>query len=106
MRKKSDLPFGSEFSPSQIELAYVLELADSTAETGMRSRPPCVPPISRTTNPPSIGTSPSAYPLKRRKASFCTAGKGTLSWKDTYQGMALEHEDWNDLDMTVADGLD
>ena len=29
-----------------------------------------------------------------------------LSWKDTYQGMALEHEDWNDLDATVADGLD
>ena len=28
MRKKSDLPFGSEFSPSQIELAYVLELAE------------------------------------------------------------------------------
>lgn len=26
--KKSDLPFGSEFSPSQIELPYVLELAD------------------------------------------------------------------------------
>lgn len=26
--KKSDLPFGSEFSPSQIELTYVLELAD------------------------------------------------------------------------------
>ena len=29
-----------------------------------------------------------------------------LSWKDTYQCMALEHEDWNDLDVTVADGLD
>ena len=29
-----------------------------------------------------------------------------LSWKDTYQGMAREHEDWNDLDVTVADGLD
>ena len=28
MRKKSDLPFGSEFSPSQIELAHVLELAE------------------------------------------------------------------------------
>ena len=28
MHKKSDLPFGSEFSPSQIELAYVLELAE------------------------------------------------------------------------------
>lgn len=28
MRRKSDLPFGSEFSPSQIELAQVLELAE------------------------------------------------------------------------------
>ena len=28
MRRKSDLPFGSEFSPSQIELARVLELAE------------------------------------------------------------------------------
>ena len=25
-----------------------------------------------------------------------------LSWKDTYQCMAVEHEDWNDLDVTVA----
>lgn len=29
MSRKSDLPFGSEFSPSQIELAHVLELAES-----------------------------------------------------------------------------
>ncbi len=28
MRKKSDLPFGSEFSPSQIKLPFVLEFAD------------------------------------------------------------------------------
>lgn len=28
MRKKSDLPFGSEFSPSQIELPVVLQFAD------------------------------------------------------------------------------
>ena len=28
MSRKSDLPFGSEFSPSQIELAHVLELAE------------------------------------------------------------------------------
>ena len=28
MRRKSDLPFGSEFSPSQIDLAHVLELAE------------------------------------------------------------------------------
>ena len=31
MSKKSDLPFGSEFSPSQIELPVVLELADNHA---------------------------------------------------------------------------
>ena len=28
MSRKSDLPFGSEFSPSQIDLVYVLELAE------------------------------------------------------------------------------
>ncbi len=28
MSRKSDLPFGSEFSPSQIDLAHVLELAE------------------------------------------------------------------------------
>ena len=28
MRRKSDLPFGSEFSPSQIELRRALEMAD------------------------------------------------------------------------------
>ncbi len=29
MRRRSDLPFGSEFSPSQVELTTVLELADT-----------------------------------------------------------------------------
>ncbi len=29
-----------------------------------------------------------------------------LSWKETYCAMAAEHEDWSDLDATVADGLD
>jgi predicted XRE-type DNA-binding protein len=29
-----------------------------------------------------------------------------LSWKETYQAMASEVEDWSDLDITVADGLD
>ena len=29
MRKKSDLPFGSEFSPSQVDLATVLKIADN-----------------------------------------------------------------------------
>lgn len=29
-----------------------------------------------------------------------------LSWKETYQAMASENEDWSDLDTMVADGLD
>ena len=29
-----------------------------------------------------------------------------LSWEDTYKDIAREHEDWRDLDSTVADGLD
>ena len=29
-----------------------------------------------------------------------------LSWKDTYRAMAAADEDWTDLDVTVADGLD
>ena len=32
--------------------------------------------------------------------------KNTLSWKDTYRAMAADNEDWSDLDVTVADGLD
>ena len=30
----------------------------------------------------------------------------TLSWKETYQAMADADEDWSDLDVAVADGLD
>ena len=29
-----------------------------------------------------------------------------LSWTETYRSMAAEPEDWNDLETTVADGLD
>lgn len=32
--------------------------------------------------------------------------KPQLSWKETYRAMAAEGEDWDDLDVTVADGLD
>ena len=32
--------------------------------------------------------------------------KNKLSWKDTYRAMADDNEDWNDLEATVADGLD
>ena len=38
--------------------------------------------------------------LLRRDAS------GKLSWKDTYRAMAASDEEWSDLDVTVADGLD
>ena len=29
-----------------------------------------------------------------------------FSLRDTYREMSVEHEDWSDLDPTVADGLD
>lgn len=29
-----------------------------------------------------------------------------LSWKETYEAMAAANEDWSDLDIAVADGLD
>ncbi|MCE2439248.1 MAG: AbrB/MazE/SpoVT family DNA-binding domain-containing protein [Candidatus Latescibacteria bacterium] len=32
--------------------------------------------------------------------------KNKLSWNETYRQMAAENEDWSDLDVTVADGLD
>lgn len=32
--------------------------------------------------------------------------KTELSWKETCRAMAAEREDWSDLDLAVADGLD
>ncbi len=29
-----------------------------------------------------------------------------LPWEDTYRAMAAEREDWSDLDVTLADGLE
>ena len=29
-----------------------------------------------------------------------------LSWKETYRAMAASNEDWSDLDVTNADGMD
>lgn len=29
-----------------------------------------------------------------------------LSWADTYKAMSKENEDWQDFDVTVADGLE
>jgi antitoxin MazE len=32
--------------------------------------------------------------------------KNKLSWQETYRAIAAEDEDWSDLDVTVADGLE
>ena len=32
--------------------------------------------------------------------------KNKLSWAETYRAMAAEPEDWSDLDVTLADGID
>ena len=29
-----------------------------------------------------------------------------LSWEETFRAMAVEEEDWSDLDVTVGDGLE
>ncbi len=34
------------------------------------------------------------------------AGDKRLGWKETFQAMAREREDWRDFDIAVADGLD
>ena len=31
---------------------------------------------------------------------------GKLSWRETYRAIADDNEDWSDLDIAVADGLD
>jgi len=33
------------------------------------------------------------------------SAQATYSWEDTYKAMAAEAEDWSDLDIAVADGL-
>ena len=32
--------------------------------------------------------------------------KNKLSWQETYRDMATEDEDWDELEATIADGLD
>ena len=32
--------------------------------------------------------------------------RNKLSWKETYRAMAADNEDWSDLDVTAADGLE
>jgi len=38
--------------------------------------------------------------------SLYSKEKNKLSWQETYRAMAAEDEDWSDLDVTVADGLE
>lgn len=52
------------------------------------------------------GWSDSLVLEETEEGIFLHGGEGNkLSWKDTYRAMAVEHEDWSDLDLTVADGL-
>ena len=37
---------------------------------------------------------------------LCSKKDRRLSWEDTFKAMALEREDWSDLDGTLSDGLD
>ena len=41
-----------------------------------------------------------------RGISLYSKEENKLSWQETYRAMAVEDEDWNDLDATVADGLE
>ena len=38
--------------------------------------------------------------------SLYSREKSKLGWQETYRAMAVENEDWSDLDATVADGLE
>ena len=46
--------------------------------------------------------------LEEMEESVVLRGEKTrhLSWEETYRAMATESEDWSDLDVAVADGLD
>ena len=46
--------------------------------------------------------------LEEMEESVVLRGEKThhLSWAQTYRAMAAESEDWSDLDIAVADGLD
>lgn len=37
---------------------------------------------------------------------LCPKGDDTLSWEDTFREMAKESEDWTDLEVALADGLE
>ena len=46
--------------------------------------------------------------LKETKDGVLLSGtkNNQLSWKETYRAMAVSNEDWSDLDVTNADGID
>ena len=46
--------------------------------------------------------------LEEMEESVVLRGEKTrhLSWEETYRAMAAGSEDWSDLDVTIADGLD
>lgn len=48
-----------------------------------------------------------ALVLEAREDGLLLRGKKDkrLTWKETFQDMAREKEDWSDLDATVADGI-
>lgn len=45
--------------------------------------------------------------MEEREEGLLLRGKQDqrLPWEDTYKAMALEHEDWSDIDTTLNDGL-
>lgn len=50
----------------------------------------------------------NAVVAEQREEGLLLRGTGDrrLSWEETYQDMSRHREDWRDLEITVADGLD
>ena len=91
MRKKSDLPFGSEFSPSQIELPVVLEFADihggdwhafekAVRETYFEEHKTSEYNRGKLANNTKLGM--IAYGIIDRQASLTSFGQQLLALKD------------------------
>ena len=91
MSRKSDLPFGSEFSPSQIDLAQVLELAERhggdrhTFENAVRSayfeaHPTSAYNRGKLANNTKLGM--IAYGIINRDAGLTDFGRELLALKD------------------------
>ena len=91
MKKKSDLPFGSEFSPSQIELPVVLEFADihggdwhafekAVRETYFEEHKTSEYNRGKLANNTKLGM--IAYGIINREASLTSFGQQLLALKD------------------------